>query len=171
MAEITENNKKILLEEIFNRTKKSNECWDWLGAKTRGNYGHKAIMRKNGKYKYFRIHRLVFFLIYGYEPKVVMHICDRPICCNPLHLKAGTMLDNVRDMDSKNRRNAVGPKGINCHLSKLNDSDVLEIIKKRKIGYKLKQLSDEYGIAMANISCICTGKSWNHITGLPKYKK
>ena len=34
---------------------------------------------------------------------VVMHTCDNPACCNPLHLRLGTTADNVADKWAKGR--------------------------------------------------------------------
>ena len=81
------------------------------------------------------------------------------------------MLDNVRDMDEKKRRNAVGTKGVNCHLSKLSDKQVLEILHKRLNGQKLIVLAKLYNISTHAVHCIASGKTWNHVTGLPQWTK
>jgi hypothetical protein len=158
-----------LFNYIHNRTKSVNGCWEWQGAKTRGGYGHMAI-GKNPNYKYYRIHRLIHAILYGETKLVILHSCDNPPCCNPHHLNIGTMLDNVQDMDNKFRRRAVGPKGMRCHLSKLKDKDVIEILNSRKKGTRLIDLANKYKVTMTVISCIANGKTWNHITGLPKWK-
>ena len=48
-------------------------------------------------------HRLAFKQANGFLPKVVMHICDNPICINPEHLKAGTQSENIKDCVAKGR--------------------------------------------------------------------
>ncbi len=35
------------------------------------------------------------------DPRVVMHLCDNPLCINPDHLKVGTQMDNMHDMIKK----------------------------------------------------------------------
>lgn len=73
-------------------------------------------------------HRAVFFKHYGFIPEVVMHICDNARCINPVHLKAGTQLDNVRDMLTKGRQGDTRNFGMsngNCSLSE----DVVRYIR------------------------------------------
>jgi len=55
------------------------------------------------------VHRLVWMLFNGDPGEMhVLHRCDMPACCNPEHLFLGTHLDNMRDMDEKNRCVRIG---------------------------------------------------------------
>lgn len=77
-------------------------CWEWKRATNNIGYGMFRI--KQGLMR--TAHRVSYELFKGPIPKgmVVCHTCDNPKCVNPDHLWAGTMLDNIRDMDQKGRR-------------------------------------------------------------------
>lgn len=82
------------------------ECWEWLGS-------HYFHSRPDGK-AYGKVvvaghevhaHRMAYALVYqDLDPsKIVMHRCDNPGCCNPLHLAQADYADNVWDMHFKRR--------------------------------------------------------------------
>jgi hypothetical protein len=82
------------------------ECWPWRGGASSQGYGRFKV---HGKL--ISAHHFAWLLIRGpipeyegYHGTVLRHGCDNPRCCNPFHLRAGTQLDNVRDMDAKGRR-------------------------------------------------------------------
>jgi len=79
-------------------------CWPWTRSKVKG-YGSFHI-RRGGSSK--RAHRLAYELTNGPVPAglVVMHLCDRPECCQPAHLSVGTHADNHRDAVRKGRWSA-----------------------------------------------------------------
>ena len=96
------------IDEFWNRVKKGNDCWEWLGGKDRDGYGryNLTVSYENLSKKWYGAHRLSYTLTKGNIPKgkVICHSCDNPGCVNPDHLWVGTQQDNVRDMDQKNRR-------------------------------------------------------------------
>lgn len=51
-------------------------------------------------------------------------------------------------------------KGENNHFSKHNEKEIEELRKKRKMGYTLKQLANEYNYTIGHICNICNYKSW-----------
>jgi hypothetical protein len=59
-------------------------CWIWTGATNANNYG---TVKVEGKA--WMIHRLAYHVFNGeLEPDLdVLHSCDTPPCCNPLHLR------------------------------------------------------------------------------------
>ncbi len=78
----------------------SSLCWEWRGYLDSKGYG-----RMNINHTFYGSHRFVFSLMGIDIPPglVVMHSCDNPPCCNPLHLSFGTHLDNMQDAIKKGR--------------------------------------------------------------------
>lgn len=111
---------KSILDRFWRRVTKSDGCWFWQGY-IRGKYGVLSIGGRGSKYA----HRLSWEIHKGSidHDKIVMHICDNPICVNPDHLKLGTYKENQQDMADKNR----GRK------SKLMPAQIEEIIMTEKI--------------------------------------
>jgi len=100
------------------------ECWLWLGAKTKHGYGNFQRGPKKGKRKFFS-HRVAYALANGGKlPNhlMILHTCDNPACCNPKHLFVGSQFDNMRDAAKKGRlssrpfngkrREIITPRGV-----------------------------------------------------------
>jgi len=87
------------LEKIFSRCLRIDGCLEWQGALNTDGYP-RGLMNGNNNAK---LHREVFFLIYGYYPPVVRHSCDNIKCLDPGHLLGGDPLDNVKDRHERNR--------------------------------------------------------------------
>lgn len=70
-------------------------CWEWQGFK-QPTTGY-ADMAYRGKT--IRIHRLAYMLVKGPIPDdlCVLHSCDVRHCCNPDHLRLGTISENKQD--------------------------------------------------------------------------
>ena len=140
-------------------------CWLITRGRTVG-AGYKVVnWTISGIYCTEYAHRFAYTMTYGkITSEVIMHICDRPNCINPEHLKQGTHGDNVRDKIAKKRqlRGELHPD------SRVSGIQVLEILKSS--GKTYQQLSNEYGISRGGIHNIKSGRTWNHITGLPKIK-
>lgn len=79
-------------------------CWMFTGAKTPKGYGVVWTGRE-GRPRHNYAHRLMFERLRGRVPHglCVLHACDTPACCNPLHLWLGTVGANNRDMAQKGR--------------------------------------------------------------------
>ena len=86
------------------------ECWPWTGATFASGYG---AFRLEGKT--VRAHRVAYQLSVEAleEDKVILHLCDNPICCNPVHLYQGTQADNLAAAGRKGHMTrAVGANAI-----------------------------------------------------------
>lgn len=79
----------------------SDGCWEWRGRRNHSGYG----LIRVGDAKAVLVHRYAYQTWVGSIPAglYVCHHCDNPSCCNPAHLFLGTDLDNIRDMQQKNR--------------------------------------------------------------------
>lgn len=114
--------------------------------------------------------------------------CDNPPCCNPKHLRLGTQKDNKQDQIDRHRikipyvhfsvpvsRRPLGDRnGMRKHPesvlrgelspnTRLTESNVLRLRKRRKKGVTLIELSKRYGIGISQVQRICKGQSWNHL--------
>jgi hypothetical protein len=70
-------------------------CWTWTGSKNSQGYGVVSIQKRQ-----WMVHRLVHS-IFGeeLEPDLwVLHSCNNPPCCNPLHLRQGGSVENWDDV-------------------------------------------------------------------------
>jgi hypothetical protein len=93
---------------------------------------------------------------------VVMHTCDNPACVNPEHLRLGSQLDNIADMKLKGRASRL-PKapGERNGNSTLTSETIRDIRSKYDTGlYTLRELGEEFGTHLSNVSLIVRGKTW-----------
>jgi len=129
------------------KTETKSKCWEWK-LSCRGEYGRVKLEGKS-----FGAHRIAFELFHKRliaEGLCILHSCDNPKCCNPIHLSEGTHQENMDDKALKNRQ-----------ASKLTKAQVLEIRKKYGEGtYTQKALATEYNISKTQISFIIRVKRW-----------
>lgn len=138
-------------------------CWNWMAHKNHDGYGVSKL-KINGKWSVIFAHRVSYYLYYGVfieGDNRCLHKCDNPSCVNPNHLFIGTQGDNVRDMHSKNRQ--VTPKGSASGMSKLNESQVIEIKEMLEMGVSAKHISEKFGVCKNNIYSIKNGKTWKGV--------
>jgi hypothetical protein len=144
----------------------SNQCWLWLGSIIKDGYG--CFYR--GKRKRFLAHQVAYFIEHGpFDPLCVLHTCDKSSCVNPNHLFLGTRIDNIKDMDQKNRRTIL--LGELQGRAKLTDIQVEEIRRKYipwLVTYKI--LGKEYGVDPSQIEHIVNNKQRTQGTGTRRLK-
>lgn len=119
---------------------KPDECWDWNSSVDTYGYGS------------FRAgliscisSRVAYYFAKGEIPKglCVLHSCDRPICCNPAHLTAGTRKENALQMMARGRQNfqkhpeTIG-RGEKNAMAKFSDEVVKQVIATREANPKLQ---------------------------------
>ena len=141
-----------------------NGCWNWTGSKNKQGYGSIGIgSRRTGERKTVKTHRLSYSLFVGINPEGydICQNCDKPSCKNPAHLFAGSVLDNMADMDSKGRR---GYSYSEDHPSaKLTEEDVFTARKLRRNGYSYYRLAKMYGVNRETMRQSVLGATWKHL--------
>jgi hypothetical protein len=137
----------------IDRTGGEDACWDWQGIRDDRGYGAAYFQRRRG-----RAHRLAYELARGPLSKdlCVCHHCDRPPCCNPAHLFAGSIADNNTDMVRKKRH----ARGERNGAAKLSAQSVHAI---RTDSRQAKDIAGEHGISRALVSMIKQRKVWRHL--------
>ena len=131
-------------------------CWIWTGGRTKDNYG----MFYDKSIGLIYAHRMAWRLSSGDPLKLhVCHKCDRPPCCNPIHLFIGTNADNLRDMAEKGR----STRGERNPGSVLTEEQVLSIREKARNGVRQHILAIEYGVVDSCIANIVVGRRWKHL--------
>jgi hypothetical protein len=142
------------------------QCWVWTGASRPTGYGNFKI-----NFRTCSTHRFSWIIHNGSIPKglCVCHRCDNPSCVNPNHLWLGTRKDNSEDMVKKNRSNGGAPSGEKNPNAKLDEEQVLEIIKLYKYRSKVfgvSGLANKYKVSVNNVRRILSRKAWRHLTCL-----
>lgn len=146
-------------------------CWPWTKCCAGGGYGFISLT-KAGERQYGVAHRVAYALTY---PNVdisrlfICHHCDNPPCCNPAHLFAGTLSDNMRDCARKGRiANQQHPerarRGERHPKAKLSEQDVRDVrlihASGRVTGRALARL---YGVSHTAMLNVLRGRHWKHI--------
>lgn len=152
---------KVVPSEIrfWKYVTKSDGCWLWTGHVSNG-YGRLSHYDGDRWVSIFA-HRFSFELHFGIAPAslLVCHRCDNRLCVNPEHLFLGPPAANSRDMTAKGRQ----AKGERIATVKLSEEQVKEMRGLRRGGLKLRELSDQFGVSVTNVSDICQGLIWKHV--------
>lgn len=133
-----------------------------LAASGQGNHGYAVTWHEGSM---VLSHRVAYCLhrdipLSEIKGMVIRHRCDTPLCVNPDHLEVGSHADNSRDMRERGR-SCVGEGRWN---SKLTEEAVRNMRAKRLGGAKLRDIAAEFGMGVPQVSDICSGKAWGHIT-------
>lgn len=138
-------------------------CWLWTGACAADGYPRITVgSLTDGTKKSVRVTRLVCEKVHGLpEGAHALHRCDNPICVNPDHLYPGTPKQNTKDCMLRGRRTQVKFGSANPG-AKLTEDEVRAI---RASTLKGKDLAETYGVSLAAIALIRSGKRWKHVDG------
>lgn len=153
-------NKLISISEKLTRHNVSdNGCWIWNSTKDKDGYGVFTHHRN----KQIRAHRASYEFYVGDIPDgaFICHKCDTPACINPNHLFIGTAKENTRDMITKGRKASLC--GSDHRLSKLTESNVIEIRKLHTYGLAHSEIAKCYGVVFQTISSVVRRKTWGGI--------
>jgi hypothetical protein len=110
---------------ILSKTDRSGDCWLWTGGRHGTGYGCVPAIIHKSHYA----HRAMYESAIGPIPKglFVLHECDNRLCVNPAHLRTGTHLENIRDMQAKNRHRGGSLPGESNPSCKFTDEQVRQI--------------------------------------------
>lgn len=151
-----------LLGRIVSKVnKRSDGCWQWLGAKNAKGYG---II--NVSYKCVLAHRVSFCANNGIDLEeirggFVCHHCDNPECVNPDHLYLGDAVTNQRDKESRGR---VRPaRGERHWRAKLNSEQVVRIRELYSLGTSQSKLGKMFGVDQTVVSDLVRRNTWRHV--------
>ena len=129
------------------------QCWPWSGRMNERGYGRPQIAGKD-----YRAHRVAWELFNKRcvpEGMFVLHSCDNPSCCNPAHLRVGTMKDNMSDALARSRV----PVGSRNVRAKLTEAAVLQI---RASTEQTATLARRFGVDRKTIWQARNGR-WRHV--------
>lgn len=117
-------------------------CWPWTGAKNRQGYGNWWDPERR---KYERPHRHAARLAFGdLGGKWVLHECDNPACCNPLHLSLGDHVENMRQMRHRGRSRR-GERNVNAVVTSEQEGQIMEAR-----GYQ-REIAERFGVGVATV--------------------
>lgn len=140
------------IERFWSRVdiKENNECWNWKAGRCSKGYGTFKINRK-----VLGTHRVAFALannMFSLLCRVsipdglhVLHSCDNPPCCNPMHLRLGTNKENQEEKDAKGRGN-------NGYSKTFKTPDINVIIRMREEGFKRDAIAKHLGVSDKTVS-------------------
>jgi len=117
----------------------------------------KVSLRKDKKYYYFRVHRLVAneFLEKSNE-NLVLHNDGNSLNNHYSNLRWGSQSENLKDR----AKHGTVPRGDKSPNHKLNSNIVKEI---RSCVGNCKEISDKYGLSYSTVYDILTKRTWSHI--------
>lgn len=133
------------------------DCWIWAAGIGTNGYGK---FRSNNLL--YASHRAAFIITRGQVTpgKHILHKCDNPLCCNPMHLREGTHQANMKEMLAKGRHVPGITPGEENTNSKLTNDQVRAIRQDNRV---LRLIAKEYNMSIAQVSKIKRRVSWSHI--------
>ena len=126
-------------------------------------YGYpQQVLCKNGKRKSHKIHRLVaIHFIENIENKAqINHINGIKTDNNVTNLEWTTMSENIVHAYSLR---LIDRRGVKNTMSKLNESQVLEIRKMKELGASISDIKNVFNVSISVIYNIIKRKLWPHI--------
>lgn len=144
--------------------REDDECWEWTGYVAPNGYGRFGVLQGI----YYTAHRVSWELAHNEvipDGMVACHKCDNRRCANPSHIFVGTIRDNVRDMDSKGRRNTNARTfGEKHHPAKLNESQVVEISRLCETStHPDRVIGEMFGVGKSIVNDIRHKRKWRHL--------
>lgn len=142
-----------LWTKILSKTKSEGDCLIFTGSGYNSGYGKTSV----GFKKKVGVHQASFLLHHGAYPEnhLILHSCDNKRCVNPDHLRSGTQLDNMREMDKKGRR-VSKPRGLDDFSALLIKRMDLAKFCSRRV------MAERFGVSYALIGKVLRGGYKSH---------
>lgn len=138
------------------------ECWEWQRYRAPSGYGRYFI---NGKMQ--NAHRVALHLHTLRpldNPLYALHSCDNPACCNPYHLRWGTLSENVQDCLARGRSLMGLSKSGMPSRAKLSIAQVRAI---RADNRPVADVAADYGVGETSIRNIWARRTWAFLDSEP----
>lgn len=177
MFELTERDLKRFWSKVGKRH--PSQCWNWTAtAKSHSGYGLFKLSTGMEVARNVVASRIACFLAHGPAPEGkphALHSCDNPACCNPNHLRWGSVKDNVRDALERGRHSPppVGNKNPNprrgeeVKTSTLTNEIVRQIWAMHMDGKSVTEISEAVNRSKDAVYDVCRGRSWRHLSDAP----
>lgn len=143
--------------EKVDSSKGPDSCWRWRGYLNEKGYG----VFKVSEVKFYA-HRVAYALANGAIPDggVIMHMCNNTNCCNPGHLKLGTLYENNRHKVECGRSSLRKKK----KYVRLTAEEVATIKLRVKLQHSKASICSSYGCNIQTIYDIVNGKTWRDVS-------
>lgn len=154
----------LIIERFWDKVSRGEpcECWDWIRSTSSSGYGRFKI----NPYTTVHANRFALVLETGEEPDgaMALHSCDRPICCNPAHLRWGDAYDNMQDKVARGRAKSGDQSGEKNPGSKINLETLREIVARIQGREDNCAIGRRFGLSHSMISRIAVGRAWRRQT-------
>ncbi len=131
-------------------------CWLWQGdCSTNNGYGRIDVGGRG-----VVVHRAAYEAFIGPIPSgmKVLHECDIPACCNPMHLFLGTLSDNMQDCVAKGRLTRA--RGEMNKKAKLTQAAVKDLRSRAGFTGCVSAWAREFDVSRRAIRCVLIGLTW-----------
>lgn len=103
---------RTLEERFWAKVRRTESCWEWVGAKRQRGYGS---VQFHGKVR--TAHRVAWELTRGPldDSQYLDHICHNTSCVRPDHLRPGSQSQNMENRNGANSSSKTGVRGVHRH--------------------------------------------------------
>lgn len=141
---------------FWNKVRKSDSCWEWIGQLNHAGYG---MFRKGNKLA--RAHRISFSMSNQLsDSDIILHSCNNRKCVNPKHLRIGSQKENFHDSILAGTAPICENNG-QSKLTKEEVSKIKEMYIPRKFG--CVKISRFFNISRRQVSRILSGEAWRFV--------